>query len=227
MSMKQNIMIKWISVVYKLVVLIISIAMLIIAYNTYLKPATIKIDLPKEDVEVSDSAEDSSVSIISEESIAPSKKPMQIVKPYINLNSSVKNSSDNIDTAILIFNREDIIDRSVSIAIGEKLFKEDRVHYGLAPNIKKKKINRLFNGDFKSLYLHNYVDKFAIGNYTYTIEKSKTNSRTISCNMKFILNVYDTKTNQLLKSISKKAGGFGFSVEEAKSNTINQILKLL
>ena len=148
----------------------------------------------------------------------------RIERPYISINSSVINKHNQIDTAIIIIDDNGNIDRNLGNIVGDKLFNNNQLHYGLIPNINKESFSRLFNGDFKSLNLYAHVDKIVIGKYTASTRNSNTKNRNKSCDLSIMIYIYETRTGNLLKTISKSGGGLGFTDFEAKNNAIKNIL---
>ena len=145
-------------------------------------------------------------------------------KPYLNLNKSIKNVANRIDTSIIILDNQGNADNGFNEKISNKYFANETFHFGLFGRVNQNSFNKLLDGNFQTLNLNSHIDKLIVGKSNYSFRPSGTNSRNKSCDLNIKLYIYDTKTGTLLNSITKNGGGVGFTNLEAKTNAIDKTL---
>ena len=146
-----------------------------------------------------------------------------IKKPYVNLDTSIINSPNNVNTMVFITENFISNNNHLSALIAKKALPNDRVNYLLFSDIDKIKYKRLYSGDFSTLNLAEYIDRLVIGNYAFKCETSLSNKRLITCTIDLTINFFNISNGKLEKSMIKTQKGVGLTESDAKNNAFERI----
>jgi hypothetical protein len=156
------------------------------------------------------------------------KSPMDNKKKEKSfVNTSIVNSPDYKELSVFIFGENGNLDRTFMDQLCSQLESDYRITPSLisSKDLTSKVRSQLESASFQKLgvNLSNHIDVLCVGTVRYRFRENRRSERLLTCDMEFRFQLYDVKSNRLIKSYSDLIIGNGASKVVAKSNTIKKL----
>ena len=156
--------------------------------------------------------------------------PRENLLSYIN--SSIRNSSDNIDVSVTIVDDDGNISFPISSDLAAiYIQKGEKSNFGLLKNsfVHKKEFQELIDANsdlITKLKLSNYTDYLAIGKISYSMRHGTLVNGTLICTASISMNIISANAKTLANSFSFSVNGNGVSESQAKNNALQKLVEL-
>lgn len=148
------------------------------------------------------------------------------------INSSITNSSSNIDVSVTIIDENGNISTSVSNAIANiynQTGKKGNTGLLRSSFVHNLRFQELYEGNsniIERLKLSKYVDYLVLGKIAYSMQQGTLVKETKVCNASISMNIISASGRNIVKSFSFSVNGNGATESQAKEEAVQKLINM-